>query len=741
MLPWILKIKLNKKTAIAFFALVVVFCFLIPHVSVSNVLAQDTDTFGVAPIDQDILLTNTDIRVVVVKIINTILGLLGLIALSLILYAGFVIMTSGGQEDKIAQARKTLINAVIGLVIILSAWAIVRFVFNALTGGFNEPGGERPPVMATFSGSGALGRVVKDHYPFRDATDVARNTSIVVTFGLAIDPASIAINTNGTCWGGDNNPTDVCGEGSVPYFGDCFDTNNDGAISWSNECDQLNTSTIKIDLADRVDTSLEQDDDAGLAAAVVASYEGAGGPNDKNVFTVVFKPLEYLGSQTEKQLYTVDLRYEIYKKGLGESIFDGQFVPKYHWSFETGTGLDLSPPHVESVYPDQGGEVAKNTIVQINFDEAVDPTTVQGLVSQQGVFENILLNTQIGGVDTSVTGTWKITNGYKTVEFISDEPCGLNSCGEMMYCLPVDCSGTGVDTCVKGYAALVRTAEWTQNAEAPFEAQPFSGVYDLAFNGLDNVNDNTGFDEVLNKPAGAAYTGKVINSGETNPDNYWWNFNVKNEIDRSTPYVESTKPGVDAQEIDGEASLEIGFSKVMGLSTMNDILLTEYPVHVCANAAVGDVRPEDVVCEMSERLDDIWFSTGAKMLNNKTTSYTKHRTFGPNGIDLYYFPSVPSTVKSANQNCVYPGRGPWDGDSALPGQASECSVAFDSNGTILSTTGCVGVTTVSSTDTGCVYTGVTVTDQNDSDMLKSDVGECINILRNEDISPTRYQGL
>ena len=83
-----------------------------------------------------------DIRVTVAKLIRVALGLLGIIAVLIVLYAGFVWMTSGGVPEKIDKAKKTLIAGFIGLVIIMSSYAIASFVINALleaTGVAGEP--------------------------------------------------------------------------------------------------------------------------------------------------------------------------------------------------------------------------------------------------------------------------------------------------------------------------------------------------------------------------------------------------------------------------------------------------------------------------------------------------------------------------------------------------------------------------------------------------------------------------
>jgi phage shock protein PspC (stress-responsive transcriptional regulator) len=65
-------------------------------------------------------------------LINVLLGLLGIIFLVLTIYAGFLWMTAGGDEKKVAKAKGILVTAVIGLVILLSAYAISTFVLDQL---------------------------------------------------------------------------------------------------------------------------------------------------------------------------------------------------------------------------------------------------------------------------------------------------------------------------------------------------------------------------------------------------------------------------------------------------------------------------------------------------------------------------------------------------------------------------------------------------------------------------------
>ncbi|PIR94725.1 hypothetical protein COT95_02625 [Candidatus Falkowbacteria bacterium CG10_big_fil_rev_8_21_14_0_10_37_6] len=80
-----------------------------------------------------IVLGDSDPRVVIVKIINIILGFVGITALLLILSGGFKIMLSGGNQDSMDSAKKTIYAGVTGLIIILSSYGIAKFVIASLS--------------------------------------------------------------------------------------------------------------------------------------------------------------------------------------------------------------------------------------------------------------------------------------------------------------------------------------------------------------------------------------------------------------------------------------------------------------------------------------------------------------------------------------------------------------------------------------------------------------------------------
>ena len=77
-------------------------------------------------------LGNTDLREGVMAIVKVLLGFLGIIAIIIILYGGFVWMTAGGNEENVSKAKKIISSGIIGLVIIFISYAIATFVITQL---------------------------------------------------------------------------------------------------------------------------------------------------------------------------------------------------------------------------------------------------------------------------------------------------------------------------------------------------------------------------------------------------------------------------------------------------------------------------------------------------------------------------------------------------------------------------------------------------------------------------------
>ncbi len=74
----------------------------------------------------------TDLYSIVGRIINVVLGFLGIVLLFYFIYGGFKWMTAGGDEKGVGEAKTMIKNAVIGLVIIMASYALSNFVLSQL---------------------------------------------------------------------------------------------------------------------------------------------------------------------------------------------------------------------------------------------------------------------------------------------------------------------------------------------------------------------------------------------------------------------------------------------------------------------------------------------------------------------------------------------------------------------------------------------------------------------------------
>lgn len=81
--------------------------------------------------------TAQDPRDAAVEVIKYLMTFLGIIAVAIILLGGFRWMTAAGNEDKVSEAKKILSAGVVGLIIILAAFAIVNFVVTTSSSALN----------------------------------------------------------------------------------------------------------------------------------------------------------------------------------------------------------------------------------------------------------------------------------------------------------------------------------------------------------------------------------------------------------------------------------------------------------------------------------------------------------------------------------------------------------------------------------------------------------------------------
>ena len=536
-------------------------------------------------------------------------------------------MTAAGNPEKVDKAKKILINATIGLIIILTSYAIASFIINIITGGRPGGGGEVPPYGG---GGGALGNgIIQSHYPARNAVGIPRNTSIVITFKEPMDMATLTTTTA--------QGTEINADNVIIYQSD------DRSVFDPNEIPHKETQVTS----------------AGASIT----------PDNK---TVVYKSNQYLGSPDQNTKYKVLLTNSI-KKQNGQLAFGN--LGGYEWEFEVSTIIDVTPPKIISVIPVPEGNYPRNVVIQINFSEPINPITIGGKVTINGGgtlgsaltlnsynFINVKTN---DAVPLYVAGEFYYSNQYRTTEFITIDLCGKNSCGNDVFCLPGP----------KDLSVLVKAAEiGSIDPAAPndprFAIYPYTGIVDMADNSLDGNRNNTA--------DGPTYNSLPYDIGSPDPakgDNAIWNFKTTSEIRLVPPQITEYAPGADDIGVNplNTNPITIDFDSILMSSTVKP------------DSNYGD-NQDYIGLIFPDNLEELGFPGGgwAYWLESKnlpeitepkssTQAIINHATLGEN-IDIKV--KVGSGVKDIYQNCYNPCSGPdcERQETSIPGQYIEGGV-------------------------------------------------------------------
>ena len=351
----------NRNKKIIYFGLV--FLFLISIFLVTTVPA-----FAQIPLPSGSP-TNKDIFEIANTAINYVMGLFGFIAVIVMLYGGFVWMTAAGNSDQVDKAKDIIRNGLIGLVIILAAWAIVRFVFNMVTGtgGTCDPcstmGVSRSCTPSCSGGSGFANQVcdgscwgtcvstcsrnimptpaysnfvVTSKYPKADSTGVSRCSLIQVNFNKKI------VN-------------DQANKDRITIY----------------ECTDSTCSS-----------SIEFTDGQELIGNTVPPSDPSYDPALEKIYT--FYPTADYGNET---WYRVVISND-FKNSAGETL-----GTQVDWKFQAGSLLDDTAPEVAREYP-TGTDVCINSVIQAEFNEPMDRRTLNtanfNLSSTSGYVPNFL---------------------------------------------------------------------------------------------------------------------------------------------------------------------------------------------------------------------------------------------------------------------------------------------------------------------------------------------------------------
>ncbi len=361
--------KITSKSVIALVVLLVIFLF--PQFVLAQV--DFGINYGTA-----IGLGTRDIRETIARIIKIVLGILGIIVTLIIIYGGWMWMTAGGNVQRVDTAKKILMNGVIGLLIIVLAYAITVWIFNIILqgtqgsdGGGGCTTGETsadgcyscvPPGVWSWNGSCTLPGSefrIKDvqtsHGGSDPKQDVYLCSRIQSVFNNAVDPVSVEnASSTGQLYVRDRDRDQIfigywqtAGNSIVFKHDDWFDPNTNYSVYFPREG---NSSPLQ-DLSSLALTSC----DVGVGCVVDSTY--------------------------------------------------------LVWDFQTGTDNDTVSPYITDTYPTSSTtdpmypdrNVSRSPIFRVQFSEPIDATTVITGTSTP-IAGNIILQ-EISGENGSVVAT------------------------------------------------------------------------------------------------------------------------------------------------------------------------------------------------------------------------------------------------------------------------------------------------------------------------------------------------
>jgi hypothetical protein len=88
-----------------------------------------------------------DFVVLAINIAKWLFGIVGSLTLVMFIYGGIMFLVSAGSPEAVSKAKKIIVAAVIGLIIVFSSYLIIQFVLKAV--GLNWDGSIAQPTVIT----------------------------------------------------------------------------------------------------------------------------------------------------------------------------------------------------------------------------------------------------------------------------------------------------------------------------------------------------------------------------------------------------------------------------------------------------------------------------------------------------------------------------------------------------------------------------------------------------------------
>ena len=392
--------------------------------SISNQFAQQMG-YSTIPLDQQI-----------VTIIQWALGFLALIAVIMIIYGGILWLTAAGNADRVERAKKVIMAAIIGIVILLLAWAIVWFVIQGVTegGSGGPPGGQ--------------------------ALQCVGNQCVMMNGGSGncVD--------NSDCVGPGGNPSYITVTSLSPY---------------DNEDEVSLCRSVQVKFSEAVvenNGNITLDKVAGGNVAGTITYT----PND---IWMKFQPDNDLEPNTD---FVANIPLTVVAQD-GDSI-DQQ----YTWQFKTGTTMDELPPQILQTSPADGAtDVCLTPTFVVAFSEAMDVFTFKSeniTINGPGNLTATRVDAMSDTVMTFTASGPMTANSNYTITLKSGPDGIADACGN-----PIDGNGNGT---IDGTPADDYSWDFTTGSQADCKPEitninPAFGLYEQAV----TINGNN-FTDIAN---------------------------------------------------------------------------------------------------------------------------------------------------------------------------------------------------------------------------------------------------
>lgn len=355
------------------------------------------------------------------RIVRIILSLLGLIAVIIIIIGGLMWMTSGGSPEKIDKAKKIIINALIGLLIVVSAYAIASFIISKLGGIVGPvppgPGGCTAGQCCAPGWRCSLNKTCSLPDTICSSSfDQFRITKIQTTHGGEMESY--------------HRDVYLC-SAVQPVFNSGVNNDKIQDLADANEL-RIESEVCLGGTAD----GKKCNPPAGGEGVTIAECQTGGGSClserlDGNWQTrnnvVIFKHPELFENFTS---YSAYLPKQILDKS-GRTLQDCQAAGSclktasyFVWNFTTGETVDNVPPEIVSTSPifNPGNEdypernVSRKPSIRVGFSEPIDPTTIMN-ESDYLIPENVWL-AELDGENGAVVETlspefWQVIYGDK----------------------------------------------------------------------------------------------------------------------------------------------------------------------------------------------------------------------------------------------------------------------------------------------------------------------------------------